>query len=620
MLLDGTVQEEGRGMAPMLRDVEALPATADSLLGALLSEHGVPGGVVTVVYGDSVVAFGAGESDREDDVDVDPDTTVFRVASVAKPVTATLVRHLAAGGTFDLDQPLRDVLSSVYVPPSGPEDSAVTLRHLLTHTSGLDARVLGAGSTQPPPTLEILLQRRLPPFIDPPGAVVRYSNYGYALAGVAVQDALGLPFDEAAKTHLIDRLGLSRTTFAPGGGALRAATATGYLQVDNEMRALPHDYVALAPAGGLRTTATDAGRFLRAVLDAGRVDGRPGVAPEAVSLGEPSGDRRADQPTDRRIPGWFETHVNGHRVLFHDGGYPGAGSYLAVVPELDLGVFVAGNCQTAASAGRDLFRALMRAHAPEQPSPRPDAVAADLQALAGTYRIGRRAHTSFEAALSLFGIPYPDVEVRATSDTTLAVALADRTVTLRSVGDGQFDSEDPRIDAARAVVVGPGPTPRLQIGSTTFERIHWSRASGLNVTWFALCVGVFLTVLWFPIRRALRGEESDDEAPEGLEYARPLAVFVVALHVGFLFALAFRFFSGGVWGITHTDPGVIRPLLAVPIMAGMLTVIVDVFAAWAWRDEAWSRGARLHFVAVAIALTLYIPFLLFWNLIGTPVA
>lgn len=611
--------DAGREAQSALRNVEALPATADSLLRALISEHGVPGGVAAVVYGDSVAAFGAGTSDRERGVDVDPDTTVFRVASVAKPVTATLVRHLAAQGTFDLNEPLRDVVSSVYVPPSDSDEPPITLRHLLTHTSGLDGRVLGAGTTQPPPSLEILLQRRLPPFIDPPGAVVRYSNYGYALAGVAVQDALGVRFDEAAATHLIDRLELTRTTYTPGGGRLRSATATGYLQVGDELRALPHDYVSLAPAGGLRTTAADAARFLQAVLGAGRGDDRPGVAPEALSLS--SGDTGSNDSADRRIPGWFETRVNGHRVLFHDGGYPGAGSYVAVVPDLDLGVFVAGNRQTAAHLGRDLFRALMTEHAPEEPASRLDAVPADLGALEGTYRIGRRAHTSFEAALSLFGIPYPDVEVRAPTDTTLSVALADRTVTLRSVGDGQFDAHDPRIDGARAVVDGPGPTPRLQIGATTFERIHWSRSSGLNVTWFGLCVAVFLTVFWFPIRRALRGEESDDEdAPEGLEYARPLAVFVVALQVGFLFALAFRVFSGGVWGITHTDPGVIRPLLAVPIMAGMLTVIVDVFAVWAWREEAWSLGARLHFVAVAAALTLYIPFLLFWNLIGTPVA
>jgi hypothetical protein len=105
-----------------------------------------------------------------------------------------------------------------------------------------------------------------------------------------------------------------------------------------------------------------------------------------------------------------------------------------------------------------------------------------------------------------------------------------------------------------------------------------------------------------------------------MQYARPLATFAAALHVGFLFALAFRAFTGGPLGPTHTDPASIRPLLAFPIMASALSLGLLGFVIRAWVTKAWSPLTRIHFSIVTVGMLAYIPFLWYWDLIGSPVA
>jgi len=174
---------------------------------------------------------------------------------------------------------------------------------------------------------------------------------------------------------------------------------------------------------------------------------------------------------------------------------------------------------------------------------------------------------------------------------------------------------------AYGTVRGEGPTPRLQIGAATFEQIGPVQSRSLHFSYLILCVVTISSIFILPIREFFRPGTTDDEnAAEGMQYARPLATFAAALHIGFLFALAFRIFTGGPLGPIHTDPGVIRPLLAFPIVASALSLGLLIFVVRAWITNSWSVIQRLHFSAVTAAMILYIPFLLYWGLIGMPVA
>ena len=183
-------------------------AFVQQTLDSLLAESPVPGLVVAVTTSDTtLVLHGAGMASMEEGKPMNPDSTVVRVASVSKPVTATLLKTLAARGIIDLDGRVPAPTKTSETPTS------ITYAHLLAHTSGLDGRLLGGGDPIRQPLLGPLLQRRLPPQIDSVGVLSRYSNEGYAWAGTGAARETDSSFPELATSALFEPLRMNRTTF-----------------------------------------------------------------------------------------------------------------------------------------------------------------------------------------------------------------------------------------------------------------------------------------------------------------------------------------------------------------------------------------------------------------------
>ena len=601
-------------------------AFVQQTLDSLLAESPVPGLVVAVTTSDTtLVLHGAGMASMEEGKPMNPDSTVVRVASVSKPVTATLLKTLAARGIIDLDGRVPAPTKTSETPTS------ITYAHLLAHTSGLDGRLLGGGDPIRQPLLGPLLQRRLPPQIDSVGVLSRYSNEGYAWAGTGAARETDSSFPELATSALFEPLRMNRTTFDGESPLLDTAAATGYQLAEEGPRALRRDYITLYPAGGLWTTARDMAAFLQVFLKHDEADANAALPASATRLDV--GDPRDDFAGRRGHLGWFHRVLRGYDLFVHGGSYPGWGSYVVVSPDLNLGVFVAGNAVAANSLGEALALDLAARWATLRSDSGRDTeaqtVRTDLSVYNGTYRIARRPHTSFESFFTLFGAPYPDVTVRAVADTALTVNLADGPTSFRLVQHDSTEGTDVfvRTDERGMTVTGigtpagQGPAPRLRIGTATFEKISAFQSRSVQFGYMILCLIMITSIFYWPIREFFRpGDSEDKDAPEGMQYARPLAIFAAALHVGFLFAIAFRFFTGGPLGPIHTDPGVIRPLLAFPIVASTLSLGLVVFGIRAWLTDAWSMGVRVHFSAVTLGMIIYIPFLLYWGLIGVPVA
>lgn len=147
-------------------------------VGGLMEPHHVPGAVVAVVGG-GVVAFarGYGVADLQSGTPVDPETTIFRVASVSKLVTATAVMQLVEQGKLDLDGDVAAYLPDLRLPAAFPDP--ITLRHLLTHTAGLEGTAASWDfeplDSEPTP-LGVALLRYRPLRVRPPGQLISYSN------------------------------------------------------------------------------------------------------------------------------------------------------------------------------------------------------------------------------------------------------------------------------------------------------------------------------------------------------------------------------------------------------------------------------------------------------------
>lgn len=254
-------------------------ARAEAAILAEMRKAGIPGAAVAVVVGDRVVwTAGLGVANAETQAPVTADT-LFQIGSVTKSFTAAALLTAASEGRLALDRPV-----STYVKGLTPCVGAPTLTQLLSHTGGLidepdefgPQGEDGLGAYQRTWTSEYCLL--------PPGRAFSYSNSGFALAGLALQEADGKPFADVMKARVLTPLGMTRTTFRPTE-AMTWPLAVGHRKNKDGAfevaRPLAND-ARLWPAGTLYSSANEMARFVVALMNDGRVDGKQ-VLPAGVA-------------------------------------------------------------------------------------------------------------------------------------------------------------------------------------------------------------------------------------------------------------------------------------------------------------------------------------------------
>jgi CubicO group peptidase (beta-lactamase class C family) len=195
-----------------------------------------------------------------------------RPGSISKLFTGIAVMQLVDQGKLDLDRDVNDYIDFAIPTPQG--GVPVTLRRLLAHRAGFEEHVRGLFSREREPTpLGRWLAENLPLRLFPGGDVEAYSNYGVALAGYIVERVSGEAYAAYLQRHILDPLGMRHSTFQqPLPDDLAPLMARGYRQSDKPPLAL-FETIAAAPAGGLSATADDMGRFIRALINGGELDG-----------------------------------------------------------------------------------------------------------------------------------------------------------------------------------------------------------------------------------------------------------------------------------------------------------------------------------------------------------
>ncbi|AWH94734.1 serine hydrolase domain-containing protein [Dietzia psychralcaliphila] len=384
-------------------------AWLDRTIPAALESGRIAGATVSVVHdGEILTARGFGEADVTAGTAVDPETTLFRVGSVSKVVTATAVMQLVERGEVDLDTDVEQ-----YTGLGLPHEHPVTLRHLLSHTPGYEERAAGLFGSQ---GVGVDLRRSLvedpPAQVYEPGTTPAYSNYGNALAGYVVEAVSGVPFEEYVDQNILAPAGMTSSSFAqPLPDHLAADVALGYPTSDDD--AIPFEVVGVPPAGSLSATATDMARFMLAHLGHPTGTGT-GTGTGTEILGDDARQLMREPALDagtlgalaagpRMGLGWFDESRNGRTVAGHGGDTLAFHSHAQLWPDDDTGVFVSFN-----STGTDAAALLLREDlldgfadryfpAVESAPGTVDATtrAAHARALAGTYESTRGFHTTF---------------------------------------------------------------------------------------------------------------------------------------------------------------------------------------------------------------------------------
>ena len=226
----------------------------------------VPGASVLVVRdGEPLVMRSYGLSDLERGVAATPRTN-YRLASVTKQFTAAAVLLLVQDGRLRLDDRARQ-----WLPGLPAELDGVTLRHLLTHTSGIvDYEVVMAPDTNVPlRDADVLrLLESQPRAYFAPGSAYRYSNSGYALLALIVGKASGLDFATFLQRRIFAPLGMADTVAHEEGVSTVAHRAFGYSRVDGAWRRTDQSMTsAVLGDGGVYSSIEDLARWDAALYD-----------------------------------------------------------------------------------------------------------------------------------------------------------------------------------------------------------------------------------------------------------------------------------------------------------------------------------------------------------------
>ena len=336
-------------------------------LAELAERHDVPGATLGILHEGEIGEAAYGVLNLRTGVETTTDS-LFQIGSITKVWTTTLVMQLVDEGRIQLDAPLIEVLPELRLSNPGVT-AKVTMRHLLTHTSGIDGDVFtdtGRGDD--------CLEKYTAVLADaaqnhPLEATWSYCNSGFSLAGRVVEKLTGGTWDAAVRDRIVTPLGLTRTVTLPEEALLHRAAA-GHVTHDGKQSVAPVWGIprSAGPAGAIVSTVADLLTFAKMHLDGG---GEVLSAASAAAMAE----FQVELPDKHLLGdswglGWERAGWDGHRLIGHDGNTIGQAAFLRLLPEKGFAVALLTNGGNGAKLYEELYREIF-AELAQVPVPHP---------------------------------------------------------------------------------------------------------------------------------------------------------------------------------------------------------------------------------------------------------
>jgi len=614
-----------------------LEAFVDGVVRRSMARDHIAGVTVAVVQnGQVVLKKGYGVASLAGGRRVDPDRTLFRVGAISKTFTWIALMNEVEAGRMRLDTPVNIYLPEKLQLKDQGKKSPVRLRDLVTHSAGFEDRALGQLFERDPRRerpLELYLRQERPNRVREPGVLPAYSDYGAALAGAALANVTGQPFETLIADQVIFPAGLTHTTFredrpwrgdlpAPMAPALAADRSDGFRWTPLGFQTEAPELIGhIAPAASASSTAGDMARYMTLLLNGGTIDGRTVFSPRTSQAFRTPMYRPAPD-----APGWNAGFQDiplpgGHRGFGQAGSTLWFRSNLVMAPDLGLGVFVAVNTDTGADLPAALPAALVeRFYAPQPEVPAPSRLTVEqARAYEGQFLTTRRAYGGLEGFIDrLIG----EATVRAAPDGRLTLTLdgqssqwtatdkPDVFAPLAGSGLLVFQREDGRV----ARFFSPA-------GMAAYERIGFPYAPRLLKGLAALAaLAALATLIGVATRDRREARQTPTQARASLLQTIQAVLWLIAL-------LGLAVFASGAADEAQVffgwPSGWLLTASACAFVATLLTVATLAMTPMVWRGgrrvDSWTSLRKLAFtcttfIFLAFALLLAAwGFLEFWN-------
>jgi CubicO group peptidase (beta-lactamase class C family) len=277
--------------------------------------------------------------------------TLFRIGSLTKPLVGTLIMRLVEQGLVDLDVSIKDYLPWLVIGNDESATRLITLRTLLSHTSGLPD-TFSLYDERREQAAALFMREQLPAYqlFAPPGKVWWYSSLGIALVGYIAEVVTGQPFAQLLHSLVLEPLQMLQTTFDPAVAAQYPRALAHRLDKDGKIHAVQHelDNLVLRPAGFLYSNVLDLANFARMHLYQGSFYDQAVLSPQSVAeMHRPQVNCYTTTDSAYCLTFWQDTY-KGLRQVRHEGGFGTFGSRLVMLPERGCAVILLCNHQSAA--------------------------------------------------------------------------------------------------------------------------------------------------------------------------------------------------------------------------------------------------------------------------------
>ncbi len=585
---------------------ESLEAFFEDFFNVAIAESKIPGAAIVVVQnGDHIFSRGYGYADLEKKIKVSPSETVFFVESVSKSFTATAVMKLADEGYIDLGKDVNAYISAFQLPATFAQP--VTVADLLVHTGGFDDTDIGAYAKKEAEVtpLSDYLKNNMPARVMPPGEIVSYSNHGYALAGLVVEEVSGMPFTQYMDQKILVPLEMFSSSFVLTD-ELENRLASPYLRAGDKFQRGGFLYHNYSPAGALKATVEDMANFIAVHLQGGQF-----MESRLLSTGALENMHQQQFANHEALPGWtygfYEKNMNGRRIIMHGGANRlGHMSELLLIPELQIGLFFASNTFNYEVREQLLSEFMDQFY----PASAETAVFSGLSLdpdkdgrYAGHYYSTRQARDTVEKITMLLGqlkVEFDDDKLQVIYPQG-SIASEENWIKIgpklfQNTGDGALMAF--REDAA-------GNITHMFIEIEAYEKLPWYTSPNIQAGFIAIMLVVLLSIFF------RRQSASSRVIKVSLITAR----FLAGLNLLFLAGVVLVFLNYQV-ELAYGMPALAKLLFIVPFGSLVLTAAVIYYCIRVWKERHPPFSYRLHYFFFTISAAGFIIFLNYWNLIG----